>query len=66
MDGKYYSHHLFHKSLMLNFYFTFRDNPRFGINDWHNEWEGSPQAYTFGQNLNKAQSKKLVKNQNKN
>ena len=40
----------------------FRDNPRFGINDWQNEWDGSPKSYTFGEELNESQRKKLIKN----
>ena len=48
-------------NLASNFHFIFRDNPRFGINDWHNEWDG-PKSYTFGENLNYFQRKKLIRN----
>ena len=49
----------------VEFIFIIRDNPRFGINDWHSEWDGSPKSYTFGENLNYFQRKKLIKNQKK-
>ena len=38
----------------------FRDNPRFGKNDWHNEWDGASKSYTFGEELDDSQRKKLV------
>uniref|UniRef100_A0A7S4QVH1 Uncharacterized protein n=1 Tax=Alexandrium monilatum TaxID=311494 RepID=A0A7S4QVH1_9DINO len=30
---------------------AFKDNPRFGINDWQAEWDQEQEDYTFGQNL---------------
>mmetsp|Transcript_27955 Transcript_27955/g.50903 ORF Transcript_27955/g.50903 Transcript_27955/m.50903 type:complete len:636 (-) Transcript_27955:406-2313(-) len=37
-----------------------RDNPRFGINDWHQEWDGVQEAYRFGKHLSKEDKEKLV------
>merc|ERR1712224_795363 len=39
---------------------AYKDNPRFGINDWQEEWDGEHEAYSFGQNLIEADRKELV------
>jgi catechol-2,3-dioxygenase/uncharacterized coiled-coil protein SlyX len=43
-----------------DFYISaFKDNPRFGINDWQNEWDEQQEDYTFGQNLIESEKQKL-------
>merc|ERR1719329_551499 len=39
---------------------AYKDNPRFGVNDWQEEWDGEHEAYSFGQNLIEADRKELV------
>ena len=39
---------------------AFRDNKRFGANDWQHEWDGVQDAYKFGDDLTDAQKKMLV------
>lgn len=41
---------------------SFRDNKRFGANDWQHEWDGVQEHYQFGQELDDEQ-RKLVVNQ---
>ena len=38
----------------------YRDNPRFGKNDWQNEWHGDARSYTFGEELDEHQRMKLL------
>jgi len=38
----------------------FRDNARFGINDWQEDWDGVQDGYVYGQNLSAAQKAMLV------
>ena len=45
------------------FLIVFRDNPRFGKNNWHNEWDGVSKPYIFGEELDEGQKKKLIRNQ---
>eukprot|EP00928_Gymnodinium_smaydae_P053272 TRINITY_DN37304_c0_g1_i1.p1 TRINITY_DN37304_c0_g1~~TRINITY_DN37304_c0_g1_i1.p1 ORF type:complete len:724 (+),score=158.89 TRINITY_DN37304_c0_g1_i1:220-2172(+) len=42
---------------------AFKDNPRFGINDWLNEWDGEQDEYKWGQNLNEDDVKVIVNKQ---
>jgi len=37
----------------------FKDNPRFGVNDWQNEWDEAQQEYHFGGNLVQSDQKLL-------
>jgi len=39
---------------------AYKDNPRFGLNDWQNEWDGVHDDYSFGQNLIEADRRELV------
>jgi len=39
---------------------AYKDNPRFGLNDWQDEWDGEHEAYTFGDNLIESDKKELV------
>jgi len=39
---------------------AYKDNPRFGLNDWQNEWDGVQDDYTFGQELMEADRKELL------
>jgi len=36
------------------------DNPRFGLNDWHQEWNGVQEKYKFGMHLPDSDKEKLV------
>lgn len=38
----------------------FKDNKRFGINDWQHDWDGVQDVYQYGQNLSKGDRDKLV------
>jgi hypothetical protein len=38
----------------------FQDNPRFGLNEWQNAWDGTQYAYTYAQNLSGEQKARLV------
>jgi hypothetical protein len=38
----------------------FKDNVRFGINNWREKWDGVQEQYTFGQNLGEDDLKMLV------
>merc|ERR1719387_2478417 len=42
---------------------AFKDNPRFGINDWQAEWDEEQQEYAFGMNLIESDQKDLVNRQ---
>jgi len=45
-----------------DFYISaFQDNPRFGINDWQDAWDGVHEAYHFGDNAT-AKDKEKLKN----
>ena len=46
--------------IKLIFSIIFRDNPRFGKNDWQNEWHGDARSYTFGEELDEHQRMKLL------
>jgi len=39
---------------------AYKDNPRFGINDWQEEWDTEQEAYEFGANLIEADRRELV------
>merc|ERR1712070_547892 len=39
---------------------AYKDNPRFGINDWQEAWDEEQEEYKFGQNLIEADRQKLV------
>jgi len=39
---------------------SFRDNARFGKNDWQHAWDGVQDKYTYGANLTEEQKKALV------
>jgi len=39
---------------------AYKDNPRFGLNDWQAEWDGVQEDYFFGDNLIEADKKELV------
>merc|ERR1719329_789660 len=39
---------------------AYQDNPRFGINDWQEEWDEEQEAYEFGANLIEADRRELV------
>jgi len=36
------------------------DNPRFGLNDWHDEWDGEQDTYKLGQHLDAEDKKNLI------
>lgn len=38
---------------------AYKDNPRFGINDWQGEWDGVQDEYSFGANLIESDKTKL-------
>merc|ERR1712232_44845 len=38
----------------------YKDNVRFGLNDWREKWDGQQDAYTFGANLGEDDLKMLV------
>merc|ERR1719265_2470159 len=38
---------------------AYKDNPRFGINDWQDEWDGEQDEYFFGDNLIESDKKVL-------
>merc|ERR1711920_565025 len=38
---------------------AFQDNPRFGVNDWQDEWDQEQEEYVFGQNLVESDRAKL-------
>jgi len=38
----------------------FKDNPRFGLNDWQHGWDGQQAHYTYGSNLNVEAQAQLV------
>merc|ERR1719473_1480757 len=38
---------------------AFVDNPRFGINDWQEEWDGEQEEYKLGANLSEDQLSKM-------
>mmetsp|Transcript_2515 Transcript_2515/g.6336 ORF Transcript_2515/g.6336 Transcript_2515/m.6336 type:complete len:568 (-) Transcript_2515:263-1966(-) len=38
-----------------------RDNPRFGVDDWHKQWDGLQEEYKFGKNLS-AEDKAALQN----
>lgn len=37
-----------------------KDNPRFGLNQWQNDWDGTLEEYKFGENLSASQKSHLV------
>mmetsp|Transcript_8961 Transcript_8961/g.18371 ORF Transcript_8961/g.18371 Transcript_8961/m.18371 type:complete len:188 (+) Transcript_8961:2-565(+) len=37
-----------------------KDNPRFGLNQWQNDWDGTVDEYTFGENLTSHQRARLL------
>jgi len=37
-----------------------KDNPRFGLNQWQNDWDGIQDDYEYGQNLTDAQRAKMI------
>jgi len=39
---------------------AYKDNPRFGIDDWQAEWDEQQEEYSFGMNLIDADKQKLV------
>lgn len=39
---------------------SFRDNTRFGMNDWQKAWDGEQAGYKYGQHLSTEQKAKLV------
>jgi len=39
---------------------AYKDNPRFGLNDWQAEWDGVQDEYQFGQELIEADRRELV------
>jgi len=39
---------------------AYKDNPRFGVSDWQNEWDGEQDEYSFGQNLIKKEQESLI------
>lgn len=39
---------------------SFRDNTRFGMNDWQKAWDGEQADYKYGQHLSAEQKAKLV------
>jgi len=39
---------------------AYKDNPRFGINDWQEQWDGEQEEYQFGMNLIAADKRELV------
>jgi len=39
---------------------AYKDNPRFGLNDWQAEWDGVQDEYTFGQELIESDKKELI------
>jgi hypothetical protein len=52
-----YSPHPF--SIAYSFLGT-TDNPRFGLNDWHEEWDGVQDEYQLGQHLDEDDMKNLA------
>jgi len=38
----------------------FKDNARFGLNDWQKEWDGEQEKYSFGDNLSSYEKEELV------
>ena len=38
----------------------FQDNPRFGLNEWQDAWDGNQYAYTYAQHLSEEQKSLLV------
>merc|ERR1712050_297760 len=46
-----------------DFYISaFQDNPRYGVSDWQDDWDGEQEDYKFGQNLIAADRAQLVNN----
>jgi hypothetical protein len=44
-----------------DFFITaYRDNPRFGMNQWQNDWDGHIEEYKLGQNLTAEERRKLL------
>mmetsp|Transcript_3850 Transcript_3850/g.6777 ORF Transcript_3850/g.6777 Transcript_3850/m.6777 type:complete len:707 (-) Transcript_3850:206-2326(-) len=44
-----------------DFYISaFQDNPRFGVGDWQESWDGEQEEYEFGKHLTKDDQQKLV------
>ena len=39
---------------------SFKDNARFGKNNWQKDWDGEQDKYTYGANLTEEQKKDLV------
>jgi hypothetical protein len=39
---------------------AFKDNERFGMNDWQHDWDGQQSDYEFGQELCETDRKHLV------
>lgn len=39
---------------------SFKDNERFGKNDWMEDWDGEQDEYKFGQDLTDEQKSQLV------
>merc|ERR1712070_898938 len=39
---------------------AFKDNPRFGLNDWQNPWDGTADEYKWGENLTAEQKAKCL------
>jgi len=37
-----------------------KDNPRFGLNQWQNDWDGLVKEYKLGDNLGQDQRRKLL------
>jgi hypothetical protein len=41
---------------------AYEDNPRFGMNQWQNDWNGQTEQYRLGSNLSAAERRKLLNN----
>merc|ERR1711968_424064 len=39
---------------------AYKDNPRFGINDWQEDWDEEQEEYEYGQNLIEKDKNSLV------
>lgn len=46
-------------SVCNSFMAGFLDNPKIGLNDFHEEWDGTQEEYTFGSNLSERELKNL-------
>jgi len=45
---------------------AFQDNPRFGINEWQQSWDGDQEEYEFGMHLTKDDQDRLINKTKKN